>query len=65
MGVSFFSGSFLKIIDLIFGKIQIITPHQRFFYIYKKKKKKNLHTVKNRYTKHSNNDQNIVNDQQL
>ena len=62
MHVSYFSGSFLTIIDFILGKIQI-TPLQRFFYL--SKKIINTYTrVKNMYTKCTNNDQNIVNDQQ-
>jgi len=31
MHVSFFSQSFLTIIESIIGKIQMITPHQRMF----------------------------------
>ena len=37
MHVSFFSRSFLTIIESILGKIQIITPHQTMFYLFKKK----------------------------
>jgi hypothetical protein len=37
MHVSFFSGSFLTVIESILGKIQIITPNQRMFlFIFKK-----------------------------
>ena len=35
MHVSFFSRSFLTIIEYIIGKIQIITPHQRMFILKK------------------------------
>jgi hypothetical protein len=34
MHVSFFSRSFLTIIESILGQIQIITPHQTMFFIY-------------------------------
>ena len=59
MHVSFFSQSFLTIIQSILGKIQIITPHERI--IQKKKINTYLH-VKNTYTIRTNDDQNIVND---
>jgi len=61
MHVSFFSRSFLTIIEYILGKIQIITPHQTMFLFIFKKINIYAH-VKNTYTIRTNNDQNIVND---
>ena len=49
MHVSFFSQSFLTIIESILGKIQIITPHQTMF-LFILKKNQYLRTVKNTYT---------------
>jgi len=61
MHVSFFSRSFLPIIESILGKIQIITPHQRiflfiFFLI------NTYARAKNTYTMRTIDDRNIVND---
>ena len=60
MYVSFFSRSFLTIIESILGKIQIITPHQTMFLFIKKKKSILTHVLKIC----TNDDQNIVNDWQ-
>jgi hypothetical protein len=58
MHVSFFSRSFLTIIESIIGQIQIITPHQRMFlFIFKKSILTHVWKI---HTIRTNDDQNIV-----
>jgi len=61
MHVSFFSRTFLTVVESIIGKIQIIIPHQRMF-LFIPKKINTYARVKNTYTIRTNDDQNIVND---